>query len=237
MLASEPTSLYTVIMNNIFRTFEAVASIIRIKLRPKSLATIIVLLCFIVIDLSNLGIADNSDEQFGHNLLKSMNEVDHNKRAKMLEQILKGANSYQRYFALPHVIKTRIRIEHYEKAGEYAQELLTLAEKYKGDWNYGNAIHDANMVLGLIALKSNSIASAKTHLLKAGNAPGSPQIKAFGPCMLLANALLDIGETEIVIEYLQLLKKSWENNGGRLNSWIYAIKGGGKPYFGANLSF
>jgi hypothetical protein len=55
--------------------------------------------------------------------------------------------------------------------------------------------------------------------------------------MSLANELLEKGEKETVIEYFELCKKFWKMNDGRLDSWIASIKGGGKPYFGANLDY
>jgi len=47
------------------------------------------------------------------------------------------------------------------EARNYAQELMTLLPKYKGDWNYGNAIQDANLVLGRIAVREGKIEAAK----------------------------------------------------------------------------
>ena len=55
--------------------------------------------------------------------------------------------------------------------------------------------------------------------------------------MTFANDLVEHGEKETVIDYLELCKRFWEMNDGRLDSWIAAIKGGGNPYFGMNLKF
>jgi len=73
--------------------------------------------------------------------------------------------------------------------------------------------------------------------MKAGKTPGSPQINSFGSNMSLANDLLEMGEKETVIQYFEYCKKFWKSEDGRLDSWISAIRGGGKPYFGSNLHF
>ena len=65
------------------------------------------------------------------------------------------------------------------------------AQKIKSDWNYGNALHKGNIVLGRIALERGDIAGAKEHLLAAGQTPGSPQVGSFGPNTTLAKELLE----------------------------------------------
>jgi hypothetical protein len=154
-----------------------------------------------------------------------------------LREILEDADRYQRFILLPKTAKTAIRIKSYLDAERYANELLNLADEYKKDWNYGNAIHDANIVLGMVCIENNNIEKAKSYLLSAGKALASPQLKTFGPNMILADKFLDLGENDIVIEYLYLLKKIWVHDDGRLDSWIASVKGGGRPYFGANLDY
>jgi len=131
--------------------------------------------------------------------------------------------------------KLPFKLKKNEAAKNYSHELLQLAKNYPEDWNYGNAIHDGNMVLGLVALEEKKVSVAKKYLLKAGNAPTSPQISSFGPSMLLASEMIKIDEKEVVIDYLELIKKIWVNNDGQLNSLIAAIKGGGKPFFKYHL--
>ena len=59
-----------------------------------------------------------------------------------------------------------------EKAKKYAKELLKTGTKDSQNWNYGNAIHAGNCVLGRIALKEGHIPEANEYLLKAGETPG-----------------------------------------------------------------
>jgi hypothetical protein len=121
------------------------------------------------------------------------------------------------------------------KATAYAKQLLLQAESCKDDWNYGNAIHEANLALGRVALASGDTATAKARLLDAGATPGSPQLDSYGPNMELARELLQKGEKDVVLEYFDLCAKFWTKGGVRLDSWRQKINAGGMPDFGANL--
>jgi len=71
--------------------------------------------------------------------------------------------------------------------------------------NYGNIIHNANQLLGRVALREGNTSDAKLFLLRTGNIPGYPG--GFYPMMFLARELLECGERTVVLEYLDLLKK------------------------------
>jgi hypothetical protein len=74
-----------------------------------------------------------------------------------------------------------------------------------------DAIHDANQILGLAAVREQRIDDAKRYLLEAGKTPGSTQLELFGPNMRLAQTLVNRGERNVVIEYLDLVSKFWGN--------------------------
>jgi hypothetical protein len=114
----------------------------------------------------------------------------------------------------------------------YAHELLESVEGRERDWNYGNVIHDANLILGHVALKQGKIEEAKGHLVEAGKTPGSPQLHSYGPDMSLAQELVAIGEREAVVEYLNLCGNFWGRDRGRLGAWTRAIEAGEIPDFG-----
>lgn len=78
---------------------------------------------------------------------------------------------------------------------------------------YGAIIHDANQVLGRVALREGNVADARRHLLEAGKTPGGPGLNSFGPSFFLARELLDRGEREVVLEYLELVRRFWNNPG------------------------
>ncbi|HEY8559613.1 MAG TPA: hypothetical protein VIL74_04355 [Pyrinomonadaceae bacterium] len=123
------------------------------------------------------------------------------------------------------------------RAKEFAETLLEQADTMPDDWNYGNAVHVANLVLGHVALASGDVAAAKRFLLAAGKTPGSPQLDSFGPNMRLAKALLEKGETETVLEYFDLCDKFWKPRFSATAEWKAAIRKNETPDFGANLRY
>jgi hypothetical protein len=124
-----------------------------------------------------------------------------------------------------------------KQASLYANDLLAAAPEHLKDWNYGNAIHTGNTVLGRIALRQGQIKPAKEYLLKAGQTLGSPQLHSFGPNMSLAKELAEKGETDVVVEYLDLCRKFWSMGDKNLDKWTKEVRAGIAPDFGANLLY
>ena len=159
--------------------------------------------------------------------------------SKALEQHEKGydgtSSDEARFYMLDGLAKAALRTRDLQKAETYANKLLEQAKQYKEDWNYGNAIHHGNMVLGNIALLSDDIDKAKEHLIKAGETPGSPQLNSFGPDIKLAKKLLDRGEKETALAYFRLCRKFWEMGQDDLDTWIDDIKQGKIPDLGRHL--
>jgi hypothetical protein len=118
------------------------------------------------------------------------------------------------------------------------------------DWNYGNAIHDANSVLGLLALHEGNTAQALLYLKAAGESPGSPQLNTFGPSLMLANELAEAGEYEAVASYISVIGKFWKpddttflafalpflKDPDPLSTWLKALRNRQVPAFGMNAS-
>jgi len=122
---------------------------------------------------------------------------EHQERAKDLFRAMIQANLEKNWVA-----QTTINVANDE-------ELLTLAARYESDWNHGNAVHHAHNLLGRIELKRNRLGPAIEHLHEAGKTPGSPQLNSFGPNMLLARELLELGEREAVLLYFDLCRAWW----------------------------
>lgn len=99
-----------------------------------------------------------------------------------------------------------------DTARQHATEALrgNTNRKY---WDYGNVVHNGNQILGRCALREGRLADANGYLLKAGATPGSPQLNSFGPQMQLARELLENGERETVLEYLDLVSRFWASDG------------------------
>jgi len=123
------------------------------------------------------------------------------------------------------------------KAGMYAKDLFIQAESMKDDWDYGNAVHTANLVLGRIALAAGDIDEAKRLLLLAGKTPGSPQLESFGPDMLFAKELLEKGEKDVVIQYFTLCSAFWKMDDGKLAQWKTEVQNNEIPDFGPNVRY
>ena len=145
-------------------------------------------------------------------------------------------DEYGRWLALTDGVIWSVDVDLPAKAREDANTVLSVAEKYRSDWNYGNAVHKGNLALGRLALRDGDIEQAKHYLIEAGKTPGSPQLNSFGPNMLLAKELLEKGETA-VLEYLDLCAKFWRSDFGSVSTWKKLIAEGKQPNFLANLLY
>lgn len=148
---------------------------------------------------------------------------------------LASGGSLRRFYALGDTALAAFRAGKLTHSERHARELLRMASDYADDWNYGNAIHDANMILGRIAMQEGDVDSAAEHLIEAGKTPGSPQLDSFGPDMRLASELLKAGRDEVVIEYLDLCAAFWDLDRGQLEKWKKVIRIGGTPNFGVRM--
>src|SRR5205823_1800383 len=95
-----------------------------------------------------------------------------------LERDRGNAVGFLRDMALPELAKAALAAGALEKAAGYANEMLA------GDPhspNYGQSVHDGNMVRGLVALRQGNINQAAHDLLAAGKTSGSAVLDSFGP--------------------------------------------------------
>ncbi len=144
-----------------------------------------------------------------------------------------------RFFELSALIYEAYEMDDFMRAQELIFEYQNLAAQNKDNWNYGNAIHMSNTYLGLIAISKNDINKAKEYLICSGLTVGSPQLNNFGPNMLLAKALLEKGEIEVVLNYIDMCKKFW-NFFFRfffIRRWKSLIKKNQIPVFGPHLYY
>ena len=153
------------------------------------------------------------------------------------EHLAKATSDQEKFYALNDAAKQSFVLGKIDDARNYAQLLLTLLPEFQGNWNYGNAIQDANLVLGRIAVQQGRINDASRNLLEAGQSPGSPQMNSFGPNMSLARDLLEKGERDLVLKYFELCRRFWKMENGRLDQWSEEVKSGKLPDFGANLVY
>jgi len=181
-------------------------------------------------------------QQVGHDLyfvLARMNKPPATpaERLTAMEAAASGKTGAELFYALPRLAKAAFAAGDLDQAQTYATQLLEMASEYPNDWNYGNAIHDGNMVLGRVALRRGNAALAEQDLLNAGSTKGSPQLDSFGPNVSLAKDLLEAGRTAAVLQYFALCKNFWEKRFAKLDAWSATVRGGGIPDFGANLLY
>lgn len=127
---------------------------------------------------------------------------------------------YARFLSLGDRARFELGRGNLERASALARELLGMADLYRNDWNHGNAVHQAHLVLGRVALATGDRATACAELLEAGRTPGSPQLDSFGPSMALAQDLLRAGERQAVATYLRLCRELWKAGAADLDRWL-----------------
>jgi len=167
----------------------------------------------------------------------SFQDISRQNYKRAMNDLKTAKTEEKRFYALGAAAKESFVAGKIDEARNYTQELMTLLQKHKGDWNYGNAIQDANLVFGRIAVREGNIEAAKKYLIAAGKSPGSPQMDSFGPNMTLAKDLLEKGERDAVLEYFMLCRKFWKMDYGKLDKWMHEVMDGKNPDFGANLLY
>lgn len=121
-----------------------------------------------------------------------------------------------------------------DKAAQYATLLLDSVPR-QPNYSTGSAIHVGNLILGRLALRRGDLTEAKDYLLRSGRTHGGPGLDTGGPSMMLAQELLEHGESEAVLQYLALCATFWKMDYGKLKLWTREVKQGRTPAFGKQL--
>lgn len=167
---------------------------------------------------------------------KGMESSATNFYAQAMKALVNETNDYARFLKMERACTMSLAVGRTEDARQLAMDVLALDEKYsRGDPERrdGGVVHNGHMVLGRIAVDEGRIEEAKRHLLAAGETKGSPVLSSFGPNVSLAKDLLEKGEQQTVLTYLELCRKFW--NSGKLDEWIKDIRAGRIPEFSGNL--
>jgi hypothetical protein len=135
----------------------------------------------------------------------------------------------ERFYRLGKLMNRAFLDEEFELAQALAEEYLVLAARQQDDWNHGNALHDANMMLGLVALQNGNTAEAEARLASAAQTPGSPQLDSFGPSLELARRLLAHDRNEAVVLYLREIRRFWKLGRAGVDDWLEEIARGEQP--------
>lgn len=135
------------------------------------------------------------------------------------------AGARERWYLMDELSEAAFLAGQLSVAEGFARNALDGARRWH-DWNRGNAIHHGHVRLGLIALERGDLKSARRHLLSAGQAPASPQLCSYGPNCALAQALLVLGERQVVIRFLTAGQRIWTLDRGLLAEWRLAVERG-----------
>ncbi len=146
-----------------------------------------------------------------------------------LEKAYSLTSPSEQVYMLGGLAATAVEAGQSGKAQSYATQAIK-SENADGLF-YGS------LALGRLALRAGDRRKAGEYLLAAGRAPSSPVRVSFGPNMLLAKELLDAGERDVVLQYLDLCGKFWTSDKDKLAEWKDAIDQGTPPDFGANLTY
>lgn len=141
----------------------------------------------------------------------------------------------RRFYELDRALDSALAANDMTSIDTLATEYLAAAAEYRCNWNYGNAVHDANSALGIVALSKGDRALAAKYLLEAAKSPGSPQLDSFGPKLALAELLVAAGERDAVIAYLEGIHRFWRMDNGKTRTWIAELQAGKTPTFSMQL--
>ena len=94
------------------------------------------------------------------------------------------------------------------------------------------AVQRANTILGRVALRSGDVTSAKQYLLDSADSGAARDIGLSGPILVLAKELIERGERETVLQYLEDCLSLWPRGEAILQIWIAQIREGKTPNFG-----
>jgi len=126
---------------------------------------------------------------------------------------------------LPQMAKLALWLGRLEEAERYASEVLRLNRSVSSLDSGVEILHDANMVIGLVALRKGDLDRAKRFLL--ASVPSGPfRLATSGPNLTLAKELLNKGEGSTVVEYLERLRLVWGEGADLIAKWVAVIRNG-----------
>jgi hypothetical protein len=154
---------------------------------------------------------------------------------KVLQEFPNVIDDEKVFYQLPSAALAAYNTKRYSDAAEFARKSIVAAESFKDNWNYSNALHIGHTVLGLLAMRDEQIPKALSELHASANVAGSPQLGSFGPSMRLARGLLELGETEQVLIFLDACSKFWKMGDSFIPIWQKKIRRGAMPNFYTQL--
>lgn len=119
--------------------------------------------------------------------------------------------------------KLALEANQFATGAEVANEMLS--DNSQND----QSVHVACNVLGTISFQQGDVRTACERLIQAGRVNGGHRLRSYGPMMKLAQKLLDVGQKDAVLRYLNDCKSFWEMGQPELAQWIIRIEAGETP--------
>lgn len=185
---------------------------------------------FLIFACADIGIAQKTDDV-------AMAQAFVQSNAAAIEEL----KPFEKFQLLRDLAPAAYKAGDYAKAEKFAlalqdtaTELVRESKAYTPSLEF--ATHISNTVLGLISFERGDLSKAGDHLIAAGTLKwGYPTLRSFGPNMLLAKKLVEKGEREAVLKYLEKCAGFWQMEDGRLAKWKKTIEDGGVPDFSRTL--
>jgi hypothetical protein len=119
----------------------------------------------------------------------------------------------------------------FDTARKEAQEILTQGSKFQSDPDYGTAVYQADMVMGLLAMQKHDRPTALKYLKDAANGPSTENLANFEQSITyeLPRWLLKDGERDSVVQFLERFAKTYTAGQRELLASAELIKKGQKP--------
>jgi hypothetical protein len=112
----------------------------------------------------------------------------------------------------------------------YATQALALASMFTDHPDYGSIIHRTHVALGAHALREGDRETAVFHLLEAARAPGTREVRrAVSLEPRLVHYLLNEGERESIVEFLETSARNRPDERARLLKDAAALRRGEMP--------
>jgi tetratricopeptide (TPR) repeat protein len=179
------------------------------------------------------------DWEIGNSLMRNLD--DHGKKAVDLKMAHRALLQFEKGAAkksdrLKTLFKQELcwaawKAQEFDVAEKYARIAIDAAQNTE-EATATDIFFTGHSVLGLVDLHRGDQRSAVEHLVASVRSGASGSLDSFGPNFELAQALLDKGETEGVLEFLGEVSKFWKRD--KVQTWVTMIKGGFHPKLSRN---
>ena len=144
------------------------------------------------------------------------------------------SDDLERELLLPMLAVIAFNLGELDKARENAESML---KGHRQSLEKGVRIHVGHLTLGRIALRKGDLEEAKSRLIAACEVPASAGLEGVEPEMGLAQDLLELGESQVVLHYFSVCSKLWQRGRETLRAWAAVVEKGGIPDFSNHMLF